>query len=386
MTLAPGLQPTPRRSPWLAAQNILVVRLDNLGDVLMSTPAIQAIRQTSLQARITLLGSRSGTAIARHVPAINDVITYDAPWVKGPAHGDLSDRRLLATLRRGHFDAAIIFTVCTQSALPAALMCRLAGIPLRLAHCRENPYDVLTHWVPDTDVCTDGMRHEAARQLDLVRSVGFHTASEQLVFRYAPSEVLSMRRKFVAAGGDMQRPYVVVHPGASAASRRYPAERFGLAAEAIARDSGCQIVYSGGHDEAGLVARAQSRMDEPSISLAGQLTLGELAALIAGAEVMVGNNSGPAHMAAAVGRPVVVLYALTHPQHTPWRARSLVLNHDVPCRNCLTSACPQGHHDCLEQVPPEAVARAAMDLIDAPPAVWRAPLPVQPIGALVALG
>lgn len=381
--------PGARLAAWHSAANILVVRLDNLGDVLMSTPAIQAIKQSSPQARITLLGSRSGTALAKHVPAIDDVIAYDAPWVKGQSHGDLSDRRLIAALRRGHYDAAVIFTVCTQSALPAALMCRLAGIPLRLGHSRENPYDLLTDWVPDHDQCEDGMRHEVARQLDLVRSVGFHTASERLVFRYAATDVLNMRRKFVAAGGDLNRPYVVIHPGATAASRRYPAERFGIAAENICRDSGCQAVFSGGHDELALVARAQAQMQQPSLSLAGQLTLGELAALIAGAQVTVCNNSGPAHIAAALSTPVVVLYALTNPQHTPWRVKSHVLSHDVPCRNCLKSRCPELHHDCLMKIAPDDVAEAALDLIDAPPAVWRDPLPAQALPAtqmLTALG
>lgn len=375
------------RSAWHAARNLLVVRLDNLGDVLMTTPAIQAIRQTSPQARITLLGSRSGAALARHVPAIDDVITYDAPWAKGPSHGDLTDRRLLTTLRRGHFDAAIIFTVCTQSPLPAALMCRLAGIPLRLAHCRENPYDLLTDWVPDREECRDGMRHEVTRQLDLVRSVGFHTADERLVFRYTATDVLSMRRKFAAAGGDLDRPYIVVHPGATAASRRYPAERFGVAAEGIGQDTGCQVVYTGGHDEQPLVALAQSQMSLPSLSLTGQLTLGELASLVAGAQVTVCNNSGPAHIAAALETPVVVLYAMTNPQHTPWRVRSHVLHHEVPCRNCLKSTCPQGHHDCLLKVQPDEVVEAALDLIDAPPPVWAPPLPMHsPMASLAAAG
>jgi lipopolysaccharide heptosyltransferase II len=376
MSPASAVHPNSRWNAWHAARNVLIVRLDNLGDVLMTTPAIQAIRQSTPQARITLLGSRAGTALARHVPAIDEVIAYDAPWVIGASRGDLTDRRLLTALRRAHFDAAVIFTVCTQSALPAALMCRLAGIPLRLAHCRENPYDLLTDWVPDRDECRDGMRHEVARQLDLVRSVGFHTANERLMFRYAATDVLSMRRKFVAAGGDLNRPYIVVHPGATAASRRYPAERFGIAAEGICRDSGCQVVYTGGHDEQALVAQAQAQMSAPSISLAGQLTLGELASLIAGAQVTVCNNSGPAHIAAALETPVVVLYAMTNPQHTPWRARAHVLNHDVPCRNCLKSACPQGHHDCLRKVQPDEVIEAALDLIEAPPPVWAPPLPV----------
>ncbi|WOB06147.1 lipopolysaccharide heptosyltransferase II [Piscinibacter gummiphilus] len=387
MNSASAVHPNTRWNAWHAARNILVVRLDNLGDVLMTTPAIQAIRQSSPQARITLLGSRSGAALARHVPAIDDVITYDAPWVKGASHGDLTDRRLLTTLRRGHFDAAIIFTVCTQSALPAAMMCRLAGIPLRLAHCRENPYDLVTDWVPDRDECREGMRHEVARQLDLVRAVGFHTANERLVFRYAATDVLNMRRKFTAAGGDLNRPYIVVHPGATAVSRRYPAERFGIAADGISRDTGCQVVYSGGHDEQALVASARAAMSAPSISLAGQLTLGELAALIAGAQVTVCNNSGPAHIAAALETPVVVLYALTNPQHTPWRARAHVLNHDVPCRDCLKSTCPQGHHDCLLKVQPDEVMEAALDLIEAPPPVWAPPLPLRAATpALAALG
>jgi lipopolysaccharide heptosyltransferase II len=378
--------PGARRAAWLAARNILIVRLDNMGDVLMSTPAIQAVRQTSPQARITLLGSRSGVALARHVPAVDDVLPYDAPWVQGPAHGDLSDRRLVATLRRGNFDAAIIFTGRTHTALPAALMCRLAGIPLRLAHSREHPHDLLSDWLPERDDGEDGMRHEVARQLDLVRSVGFHAASERLVFRYAATDVLNMRRKFLAAGGDLNQPYIVVHPGATAAARRYPAERFGAAADGIARDSACQVVFSGGHDELGLVARAQSQMTRPSVSLAGQLVLGELAALIAGAQVAVTHDGGPAHLAAALETPVVVLCTTTTPHRSPWRARAHVLNHDMPCPNCLEQACPEAHAACPVKVKPDEVTEAALDLFDAPPAIWRAPLPLHAVAPLVALG
>jgi len=373
--------------PWLDARNVLVVRLDNLGDVLMTTPAIAAIKHGSPHARVTLLCSKTGAAALKHIPVVDDAIVYDAPWVEG---GDAmraaeGDRRMLGALARRRFDAAVIFTVCTQSALPAALMCRMAGIPLRLAHSRENPYDLLTHWVRDTEVCATGMRHEVARQLDLVRSVGFHAADERMQFRYPAADVLSMRRKFVQAGGDLLRPYVVVHPGATAASRRYPAERFGVAAQSVVDESGCQVVFTGGSDEAALIGIAQSRMQAPGVSLAGQLTLGELAALIAGAQVIVCNNSGPVHIAAAVGTPVTVLYALTNPQHTPWKVPSRVLNHDVPCRYCLKNVCPEVHHDCLERVQPDTVAHAALDLIRPLPGVPLSALTHRPIAPQVAL-
>ena len=100
-------------------------------------------------------------------------------------------------------------------------------------------------------------------------------------------------------------------------------------------------------------------------SLAGRLSLGELGALIEAADLLICNNTGPAHIAAAVGTPVVDLYALTNPQHTPWQVESRVLFHDVPCRNCYKSVCPAGHHDCLRRVPPERVAEAARELLAA---------------------
>ncbi|MBL0727189.1 glycosyltransferase family 9 protein [Piscinibacter sp. HJYY11] len=352
----------------------------------MSTPAMRALKQGG--ARLTLLGSRSGAAVARHVPLIDDTIVYDAPWVKGPEHGSAADLELIATLRDRAFDAAVIFTVCTQSALPAAMACRLAGIPLRLAHCRENPYGLLTDWVHDREVCEDGMRHEVRRQLDLVRSVGLHTPDERLAFECLPDDVTRMQRKLAAAGGDPARSYVVIHPGATAASRRYPPERFGQAADILQRETGCQVVFTGGPDERELVARARQAMQAhtgaPVVSLAGALSLGELAALLAGAHTTVCNNSGPAHLCAALGTPVVVLYALTNPQHTPWQVRSRVLNHEVPCRNCLKSICPQGHHACLLEVQAPAVARAALELmgIDAPPHRTVPLVPRAAIGAL----
>lgn len=352
---------------WANARNILAVRLDNLGDVLMTGPALTAVKEGAAGARLTLLASKAGAAAAAHVPAVDDTIVYAAPWTKQPRNAGRhdTDRRLIDRLAQAGFDAAIIFTVCTQSALPAALLCRLAGIPLRLAYSRENPYELLTDWIADTEACAAGMRHEVSRQLDLVRSVGFRPRRDHLVFRLNPVETASGMRKFKQAGGEVDAPYIVVHPGASAMSRRYPAERFGAAAQAIAEATGCQVVYTGGRDERDVVARAMSAMRRPSISLAGQLDLGELGALIAQAGLVLCNNTGPAHISAAVGTPVVVLYALTNPQHTPWKSPARVLSHDVECRNCLKSICPEGHHRCLEGVTVHAVVQAALELLDA---------------------
>ncbi|HWP17977.1 MAG TPA: lipopolysaccharide heptosyltransferase II [Burkholderiaceae bacterium] len=365
-------QPVPdpeRVRRWRQARRVLAVRLDNLGDVVMTTPAIAALRQgLSPGARVTLLCSRATSHALPHLPDVDDAIVYDAPWVKGAPGARRPQRHDVAFLQQlaaGAFDAAVIFTVYTQSALPAALMCRLAGIPLRLAHSRENPYDLLTDWVPDPEPAS-GIRHEVERQLALVRQVGFDTDDPRLRFQVRPLDAFSLDERLNGVGIDAARPLVVVHPGATAASRRYPADRFGLAAQGIAEATGATIVFTGSAAEEPLVREAQAQMRASSVSLAGRLSLGEFAVLIQRARLLVSNNTGPVHLAAALGTPVVDLYALTNPQHTPWQVPARVLHHDVPCRNCLKSVCPEGHHDCLRLVEPSQVVQAALELMDAP--------------------
>jgi lipopolysaccharide heptosyltransferase II len=370
--LSTAADPTTSAAAWRGVRRVLAVRLDNMGDLLMTTPALAAIHESVPGAQLTLLASASGAALAAHLPFIADTIRCDAPWVKQPGTQNerplgSGERALVEHLSAGRFDAAVIFTVATQSALPAALVCRMAGIPLRLAHVRENPYGLLSDWAPDTDAVADGMRHEVQRQLDLVRRVGWTTADPRLRFQPGDAARDSARALLMAAGLAPGAPYVVVHAGATAASRRYPADRFGAVARELAQRGGHAIVFIGDASEAPLVAEARAAMDGvASINLAGRLSLGELGALIGGAALLVGNNSGPMHLAAAMGTPVVALYALTNPQHTPWRVPARVLNHVVPCRHCLKSVCPLGTQECLMKVAVPTVVEAALALLREP--------------------
>lgn len=353
-----------RHTVWHDVRRLLVVRLDNLGDLLMTTPAIAALRTGLPAAHITLLTSPSGAALVPHFSVIDDLIVHEASWVSNaqPAAPE-AEHALLRVLKERDFDAAVIFTVCTQSALPAAMLMRLAGVPLRLAHCRENPYALLTDCVRERDLDIAMACHEVRRQLDLVAAVGFSTLDEHLRFALRADDVDRVDDILRRAGVDTDQPLVVVHPGANAESRRYPAKRFGIAAQKISDAVGAVLVFTGSAGETELIDEARAQLSASALSLAGNLSLGELAALIARASVLVTNNSGPAHLAAAVATPVVDLYALTNPQHTPWLVQSRVLNHDVPCRNCLKSVCPQGHHDCLRRVSPETVVSAALELL-----------------------
>jgi lipopolysaccharide heptosyltransferase II len=278
----------------------------------------------------------------------------------GERRGPDADRRTIEELAARRFDAAVIFTVFTQSPLPAALTCWLAGIPLRAAHCRENPYALLTDWVPDPEPRM-GIRHEVRRQLDLAASLGRSTTNERLslaVPERARARVEMLRRRLRLDDG---APWVVVHPGATAPARRYPAERFGEVGGRL-DDEGVRVVFTGSAGERELVDQVR-RSAGCGVSLAGSLDVGELAALVSSASALITNNSAPAHLAAAVGTPVVDLYAYTNPQHTPWRVASRVLYQDVPCRNCFRSVCPMGHHACLRGVPADRVVASVLELI-----------------------
>jgi lipopolysaccharide heptosyltransferase II len=360
---------TPPHESWDDVKYILCVRLDTLGDVLMTTPAIRALKQSSPERRIALLTSSSGAEAGRLARDVDEVLIYQAPWVKATPNQTTSqsDLDLVESLRHRAFDAAVICTVYSQSALPAATLCYLADIPRRLAHCRENPYHLLTHWVRETEpeVC---IRHEVQRQLDLVATVGARTDDERLSIAI-PNTANSYVDHLLADVLDDHLPWVVVHPGATAASRRYPPERFAAVARRLVQDFGYEVVFTGTEPERGLIDHIQAEMGVRSYSLVGTLDLPALAALLSRASLLISNNTGTVHVAAAVGTPIVDLYALTNPQHTPWRVPHRVLFHDVPCKYCYKSVCPEGHHHCLRLVEPDQVVQAAAELLDRAPAV-----------------
>lgn len=347
---------------WQRARRILCVRLDALGDVLMTTPALRALKQSAPEREITLLTSPAGAAAANHVPEMDRLLVWEAPWIKHPqAPTPAATDAFVARLRAERYDAAVIFTVYSQSALPAAMLCWLADIPLRLAHTRENPYHLLSDWEPEREPGSL-LRHEVRRQLDLVASIGARTNDERLSFRLREPDDQEALRVLREAGVHTTGDWIVVHPGASAASRRYPPEHYAAALRLLAQADPRPMLITGGAHEHDLV-HALAAQVPGAVPLAGALRLGELGCVISRAALLIANNTGPAHIAAALGTPVVDLYALTNPQHTPWQVSHRVLSHDVPCRNCYRSVCPAGHHLCLRGVTPEAVVRAALELL-----------------------
>lgn len=374
------------KSDWDKAKNLLCIRLDAMGDILMTTPAMRALKRNRPDRRITLLTSGSGAKIAPLIPEVDAKMIYESPWMKATRPGMNSnlDFKIIDRLHWGGFDAAIIFTVFSQNPLPAAYMAYLAEIPLRLAHCRENPYLLLTDWVPEQDHFDQpGIRHEVQRQLDLVAAIGCNTENERLSLKVPKIDTHKVVERLLDMGLSMHEPWVIIHPGASAPSRRYPAQSFARVAQKLCSEFGFQVVFTGNKSEIELVDEIRSDMKPTSFTLAGALDIKEFAALISLAPLLISNNTGPVHIAAAVGTPVVDIYALTNPQHTPWQVPNRVLFHDVPCKFCYKSVCPMGHHDCLRMIPPDAVVQSALDLLGEQAHLNNESLRIQRIGWVV---
>src|SRR5579884_2361066 len=192
---------------WRDARRILAVRLDNLGDVLVTTPAIHAIKEALPAARLTLLASPVGAQAGRLNRDVDDVMVYQAPWMD-PWHKLPRDpereQATIAAIRAQGFDAAIIFTSFRQSPLPAAYLCYLADIPLRAAASIDGPGSLLTtrHKHPER------MMHEVERGLDLTAALGIQTDSLDLALRVPPAARADAALLLAERQVDPRRPVV----------------------------------------------------------------------------------------------------------------------------------------------------------------------------------
>ncbi len=340
---------------WQEVKRVLAVRLDNLGDVLVTTPAIRAIRRSLPEAHLSLLASPVGAQVGQLNPDIDEVIVYEAPWMD-PWHelplDPAREQRMVKRLAEQRFDGAIIFTSFRQSPLPAAYLCYLAGIPLRVAASIDGPGSLLTtrHKHPER------MLHEVERGLDLVASIGMTTDDLGLVLEPPEGDP--------ALISNADRPAVVVHPGCSMPARTYPWELYAEVCDLLVARLGARVFLTGGPGERALTQQVQGRMRQDAINVAEELTFPEFVAFIEAADLTITNNTGPMHIAAAVKTPVIALFALTNPpeQWGPWQVPHRQLFHDVPCRICYSRVCPY-HHECLTLVTPEMVVDAAAELL-----------------------
>ncbi|EIE98171.1 glycosyltransferase family 9 protein [Saccharomonospora glauca] len=328
---------------------VLVARLDNIGDVLLAGPAVRAVAAHA--DHVVLLAGPRGRAGAELLPGVDEIVEWCAPWIdpEPPALTEASVDALVKQIRDLRLDAAFVLTSFHQSPLPLALVLRLAGVPWIGAISDDYPGSLL-----DLRHRVDGDPPESERALSLVTAGGF-TLPE------GDDGTLAVRRPLpdtrALTGPD---PFVVVHPAASVPARQPTWERTAAVVSALA-EAGHRVILTGAPSERHLTARVALAADSRAgrvVDLGGATSLAELAAVLAAARVVVAPNTGPAHLAAAVGTPVVSLFAPVVPsaRWAPYGVPSVVLgDRDAPCKGTGARRCPVPNHPCLAIDPADVV-------------------------------
>ncbi|QFZ18072.1 glycosyltransferase family 9 protein [Saccharothrix syringae] len=323
----------------------IVARLDSDGDVLLAGPAVRAAAHAG---EVVLLCGHGGAQAAELLPGVTRVVRWDCPWIANPAPEVRTPdiEGVVALLKGIRADVALVLTSFHQSALPLALMLRLAGVPKIVARSTDYPGSLL-----DVRLRDDPDVPEAERALEVARAAGFELPpgdDGRLLVRPLPEP---------AEVG----PYVVVHPGASVPARAWSPDRCARAVVALA-EAGHRVLVTGGPNEVeltGYVAGAHG------VDLGGRTTFAELAGVLARADAVVVGNTGPAHLAAAVGTPVVSLFAPVVPavRWAPYGRHVLLGDQEAPCKDSRARECPIPGHPCLDQVTPDRVVAAVAELV-----------------------
>ncbi len=325
---------------------LLAVRLDSDGDVLLTGPAVRALA-AGHSGPVDLLVSPAGRAAGALLPGVRDVVVFDAPWTgfRPPPFSAPEIHELVDVLAGRSYRRAVVFTSFHQSPLPMALLARLAGIGWIAASCEDYPGALLDvrHHRP--------AGHEVLAALDLAAAAGG-------VLPPGDRGRLAVRRPLPDVGHLVPATdYVVVHPGASVPSRALTAEHARRITDEFT-DRGRTVVLTGAAAERGLCAAAAG---PGAVDLGGLTSLAELAAVLDRAACVVVGNTGPAHLAAAVGTPVVSLFSPVVPadRWAPYGVPSLLLGDRwAPCRGSRARDCPVPGHPCLSGVAPADIADA----------------------------
>ncbi|TFV61659.1 glycosyltransferase family 9 protein [Geodermatophilus sp. DF01-2] len=349
----------------MSARTVLVARLDSVGDVLVQGPLVRAVAAGA--DRVVFLAGPAGAEAAGLLPGVDEVWTWSCPWILGdPPPVDPADLAALTDRVRALApDEAVVSTSFHQSPLPLALVLRTAGVPRISAISVDYPGSLLDvrHRVRDD-------LPEPERALSLARAAGFDLPAGddgRLAVRRplpAAADVLSRlgdtRTRGELARGtgvDPSPGYVVLHPGASVPARAWPVRRCAEAVEALA-DAGHRVLVTGGPGERELTAAVAGTR---GVDLGGDTSLVQMAALLDGAAAVVVGNTGPAHLAAAVGTPVVSLFSPVVPaaRWAPYGVPTVLLgDQDAPCRLTRARECPVPGHPCLTSVTADDVVAA----------------------------
>lgn len=330
-------------------RNILVIKLRYIGDVLLATPTLCAIKAAYPEARLTMLVTAGTEDLLRNHPDVDRIMavekdSFAAQW------------RLISELRRLRCDSVIDLTDGDRS----AWLSRLSRAPIRVGFNDEQRWRgrLYSHVVRST------ARHRIDRDLEALVPLGIAASDRTPRLFLTPDDERQAEQLLDRLGLNPMAPVAVIQPGARYWFKAWPAERFAALADRLAVTFGYRVVIGGSEHDRQVAGQVASLATSKPVVLAGQVPLRTFAAIVKKAALFVGNDSGAMHIAAAVGTPVVALFGPSNPaEWGPRGSRVEVIYKDVDCRVCFHPTCERGEQNCMRLISVEEVSAAASRMV-----------------------
>ena len=335
----------------LTQPRVLIWKLSALGDVILSTPSLRALRRQFPKGRLTLAVGRASYEAVAHCPYLDDIIVYDS---RGKDRGPIWHLRFVQRLRREAFD----LSVDLQNSRKTHAMAWLAGVPVRIGYRRK------FRWLLNRGVRVPRVvLAPVAQQQHLLRQSAFAIDGDQLELWPSPEDEASAAK--LLGPVEPGRTIIGVHPGGSGRwqTKRWDIERWAALCDALSRQN-VHVVVTGGPDEQGLAGILRSHISSAPTMLIGKTSLMELACVIKQCHVFLAQDSSSLHVASAMGTPTVALFGPTDARrHLPPNFRGTVIHKDVFCSPCYSPQCRTITHACMKRIGVEEVLQAVLALL-----------------------
>ena len=324
---------------------ILIIRVDGIGDLLNATPAIALLRESYPSAEITVLARPLNAPVLIGNPDVDRILIFD----RNDEHRGISAQlQFYRQLRRERFQ----LVVAMQTAMWSHFVAFLSGAPYRLGRYQKRFRSTLTHaWRGRYE---KGETHEVDRNLELVRLICQGEGKRKLVLHLLPDEIATAKAQLTSWGVTSGTFLVGIHPGGSSFDKRWPEKQYAELADRLSQQYNATILLLRGPEEAELVQNIQKAMGSPAISYA-PASIRELGALLSCCDLVVCNDSGPMHLAAALDVPMVAIFGPT--DHVAWHPLSenaAIVRRDMLCWPCSAHKCKIGW-ECTKKLPVEPV-------------------------------
>ena len=332
-------------------RNVLIIKLRYIGDVLLATPTVRAIKAVRPDVRVTMMVNRGTEDLLSGNPDLDEIMVLD----KGSL---AAQSRLIAGLRSRQFDTVIDLTDGDRS----AFLTRVSGAPVRIGFNDEHRWR--GRYYTEVIQPASDVRHRIDRDLETLKPMSIQASSRDPQLWLTQEEIKSADQLLDQLGVQRSKSMVILQPGARYWFKAWPLERFAELANQLMSQYGCQVLIGGSDQDIDIAQQIQRMAQKTPTIMAGRTTIKQFAAIAEKSALFVGSDSGAMHIASAVGTPVVALFGPSNPREWGPRGGPVeVLYKEIDCRSCFHPTCSRGEENCMKLIAVHEVVAAAHRLL-----------------------